>query len=372
MKILFLAKRSYTGKDLLAERYGRVYEFSRFLADQGHQVRGIALDYRYGAGDWRQEDANPEWCSLRLFPWPVSGLRRYRNAVRQTISGFAPDILVSVSDIYHVILADRLAQQYGIVHVADLYDDYECFSAARLPGARRLFRKALSRARGIICVSNTLREHVLATAGPACEPCVIRNAVDRGRFQPQDKSACRDRFKLPGQAIIVGLGGAIARSRGGQELLDAYCMVREQRPDIHLALAGRVMGGLRMPVTETIHYVGELPYDEMPAFYNALDVGVITNTRSCFAQYCFPQKFHEMRACNLPVVVAEIGDVAESMQQCRHGLYEPGDRSALAAAMISQVNQRCLPDIPVPDWAEQGTILLAYLERLHAGGGRVV
>jgi glycosyltransferase involved in cell wall biosynthesis len=372
MKILFLSKRAYTGKDLLAERYGRVYEFSRQLADQGHRVRGIALDYRRGAqaaAGWAQA-ANPEWRSFPLFPWPPGGLRRYLQAIRQTMSVFAPDVVVSVSDVFHVILGDRLARRYGSVHVADLYDDYECFAAARLPGARRWFRKALSRAHGISCVSNILKEHVLATAAPACDPCVIRNGVDRGRFQPQDKSACRDRFNLPVQALLVGLGGAIAKSRGGQELLDAYRTLHAQRPDIHLVLAGRVMGGLEIPVADTIHYLGELAYDEMPVFYNALDVGVITNIRSAFARYCFPQKFHEMRACNLPAVVAAIGDVTESMQQCRHGLYEPGNHAALAAALLRQVEQRCLPDIPVPDWEQQGALLLAYLERVHAAARR--
>ena len=83
------------------------------------------------------------------------------------------------------------------MHVADLYDDYECFGAARLPGVKWLYRKALSRADGIVCVSNSLKGHVMSTARPSNEPQVILNAVDKALFRPLAKSECRERLDLP-------------------------------------------------------------------------------------------------------------------------------------------------------------------------------
>jgi teichuronic acid biosynthesis glycosyltransferase TuaC len=369
MKILFLSKRAYTNKDLLAERYGRIYEFSRYLAGLNHRVYGIALDYRRGEqfDGWKQEAGNPDWRSYPLFPRPIAGLNHYLRAVRRLILEISPDVLVSVSDVYHVILGDWLARQYGILHIADLYDDYECFGAARFPGVIWRYRKALSRADGVVCVSNSLKRYVMYTARPANKPQVILNAVDKGQFRPLDKYACRDHFDLPRHTILVGLGGAISKSRGVQILLDAYRKVFEQRSDIHLVLAGPILGSMQIPNRENIRYLGELAYDEMPAFYNSLDVGLITNIKSRFAEYCFPQKFFEMRACNLPVVVPAIGDVKESMMQCSQGLYAPGNTDELARAIVSQVNDCCLADIAVPDWNLQGKILANYLEKLHAG-----
>ena len=368
MKILFLSKRAYTNKDLLAERYGRIYEFSRHLAELSHSVYGIALDYRRGErlDGWKQEAGNPDWRSYSVFPRPIAGLSHYLKAVRRLILEISPDILVSVSDVYHVILGDWLAQQYGILHIADLYDDYECFGAARFPGIIWRYRKALSRADGIICVSNRLKIYVMSTARPAKEPRVILNAVNKELFRPQDKSECRARFDLPRNRILIGLGGAISKSRGAQVLLDAHEKVLEQRSDIHLVLAGPFLGNIKIPSTEKIHYLGELAYREMPAFYNSLDVGLIINTKSRFAEYCFPQKFFEMRACNLPVVVPAIGDVTKSMMQCTQGLYAPGNKDELAKAIVSQVNNSCLADIAVPDWNLQGNILADFLVKLCA------
>ena len=99
MKILFLSKRAYTSKDLLAERYGRVYEFSRHLAAQGHEVYGVALDYRWrnrAGADWQREAAGPDWRSCPIFPQPLAGLGRYLKTVRQLIDDVSPDVLVSV------------------------------------------------------------------------------------------------------------------------------------------------------------------------------------------------------------------------------------------------------------------------------------
>lgn len=369
MKILYLSKRAYTNKDLLDDRFGRVYEFSRALVREGHSVHGVALDYRRGRPDaalWEPGASDPDWRPYSLFPRPLHGLYRYLQAIRRLASELSPDVVVSVSDVYHVILGDWLSRQARCTHVTDLYDNYECFGAARLPGVRRLYRRALSRANGITAVSNSLKEHVLATARPACEPQVILNAVDRELFRPVDKSACRRQFDLPQDGVLVGLGGTISRFRGAHTLLEAHKKVLATGRDVHLVLAGAVTGGMDIPCGERVHYLGELAYGDMSRFYNALDAGIIINSDSIFAQCCFPQKFFEMRACGLPVIVAAIGDVKEFMGQCPGGLYKPGDVDDLAQAIARQVTERCMADVDVPDWDQQGKQFTAVLQGIHA------
>ena len=46
MRILFLCKRQYTGKDLLDDQYGRLFEFPRILSQRGHRVAGFSVSYR--------------------------------------------------------------------------------------------------------------------------------------------------------------------------------------------------------------------------------------------------------------------------------------------------------------------------------------
>lgn len=366
MKILILSKRIYTNKDLVADRYGRVYEFSRELARQGHQVIGVALDYRRGVHDEcaDAEDANPRWLARTLFPGPLRGLRRYRGEVRALMEAWAPDVLVSVSDVYHVILGDWLGRKYSVTHVADLYDNYESFAAARLPGVIGRYRKALRRASGISCVSASLKDYLLERVGPRSEPRVILNAVDKDIFHPLDRDECRQRLGLPVQGRIVGLGGSISEYRGVNAVFRAHRSLVEAGQDVHLALAGAVAGDAEIPDSPHVHYLGQLDYADMPYFYNSLDAGIVTNKDNPFSRYCFPQKFFELCACARPVVVASVGDVREYISPCEQGLFAPGDSRQLALALEKQLQAPCLVNVPVPDWAEQGARLAALLEAL--------
>ncbi|MDB4308178.1 hypothetical protein N9985_02745 [Gammaproteobacteria bacterium] len=105
MKILILSKRFYTGKDLVGDRYGRVFEFSRWLASRGHEVHGLAFDYLRrdtGQGDSGIAEAGLRWDIIKLFPGPVAGIGRYRASITKVVEGFSPDVVLSVSDVYHV------------------------------------------------------------------------------------------------------------------------------------------------------------------------------------------------------------------------------------------------------------------------------
>ncbi len=364
MKILILSKRIYTNKDLVADRYGRVYEFSRELARCGHQVCGVALDYRRGMHDeWTDaEDANPRWLAYPLSPGPVRGLRRYYREVQALLKAWQPDVLLSVSDVYHVILGDWLARKYAVNHVVDLYDNYESFGAARLPGVIGRYRKALRRAGGISCVSASLRNYLLEQVGTHCEPRVIHNALDKDNFHPMDRDECRRRLGLPVSCRIVGLGGSISEYRGVNAVFRAHRSLIESGHEIHLALAGAVAADAEIPESPYIHYLGQLDYADMPYFYNALDVGIVTNKDNPFSRYCFPQKFFELCACARPVVVAAVGDVSEYISPCEQGLFPPGDSHRLALALEKQLETPCLANVTVPDWAEQGARLAGLLE----------
>ena len=374
MKILFLSKRVYTNKDLVRDRYGRVYEFSSALAGLGHRVCGLALDYRRrGFAETRvePEGVNPEWYSRNLFPNPIGGLRKYIAGVAGLVDEFSPDVLISVSDVYHVILGDWLARQYGITHVIDIYDNYEIFKAARLPGMVALYRRALSRANGVVCVSRNLKRYVLATCNPTKEPEVITNAVNEDVFTPHDKDACRRRFGLQSDKALIGLGGAMFKRRGMETIFQAHRVLADANPDIHLVLAGSTDETTAIPESGDVHYLGKIDYRDMPLFYGALDVGIIINRDTSFARYCFPQKFFEMLACGLPMVVAAIGDVKDMMAGCSQALFRPGDANGLAEAILMQHARPCRPDIEVVSWERQGALLSEFLEKtstLEAGG----
>lgn len=366
MRILILSKRHYTAKDLIRDKYGRVFEFSRSLASRGHQVFGVALDYRRSKAGLRSEimrEGGLRWESMGLFPNPVAGVWRYLKKIRRIVEELRPDIILSVSDVYHVLVGDWLAKKTGHMHVVDLYDNYESFSAARIPGVILLFRKAVARADGIVCVSHPLKNYVHEVYKRSSKPFVITNAVDKSRFFPRERWDCRRHVGLPEEGRLVGLGGAIGSARGVSAVFEAHLGLLARYPDVHLVLVGRVDKDTVIPESANIHYLGELEYEAMPLFYGALDVGLVVNRDSAFARYCFPQKFFEMLACATPIAVSGTGEVVELMVGCESALFQPGDAQDMARAIGRQLESPCIPDVEKPSWDEQGAKLSRYLEK---------
>jgi len=367
MKILILSKRFYTGKDLVGHRYGRVFEFSRRLALRGHEVRGLAFDYHQkdtSRGSCSVCEAGLKWDAIRLFPKPVSGIGRYCEIIRKAAEDFAPDILMSVSDVYHVLAGDWLAKKYGLLHVVDLYDNYESFIAARIPGIAPLFRRAVARAAGIVCVSHPLKRFVLDTCRPDTDPLVVMNAVDTAHFYPRDRLPCRQHFSLPEDVKLVGLGGAIGRNRGIQAVFKAHEALMDQDPGVHLVLAGPLQKGTRIRGNRNVHYLGELDYAEMPLFFGALDAGIIANRDNAFSRFCFPQKFFEMVACSTPVCAAATGEVVDMMESCKQALFQPENEVDMTRAIRKQLEVPCYPEVEVSSWGHAGAVMSNYLESL--------
>jgi teichuronic acid biosynthesis glycosyltransferase TuaC len=266
--------------------------------------------------------------------------------------------------VFHVILGDWLAAKHGLRHVVDLYDNYESFSAARIPGSVPLFRRALRRADGIVCVSQPLATYVRDQCRLKTIPHIIRNAVDKNLFLPRNKIACRQKLNLPEGEILVGYGGAIAVSRGIDVLFQAHKELKAVNPNIQLVLAGAIDNRTKIPSNKDVHYLGELEYTSMPEFFGSLNVGVVSNRDSSFGRYCFPQKFFEMLACDTPLVTASTGEMADLMRGCQHALFRPGDAEELVRAIRNQLDTPCRPGIEIPCWSRQGAMLSDYLERV--------
>ena len=369
MRILKISKRFYTGKDLLRDRYGRVYAFSEQLARSGCQVHGVALGYRSGGcGDeirQRHDNGALVWEGYGLGCGSGRGLMGYLRRIEHLCDGFRPDVVFSASDCFNVIWGGRLAERIGCPHVADLYDNFESFGASKVPGVRSLFRSALKRADLIICVSRSLADYVKATCRLPVHPQVITNAVDVDQFRPLDKRHCRQQLNLPGDRLLVGTGGALSRNRGIETILAGFQQLQNNHQGMDLVLAGPLGRGVRIPKNDRIHYLGELPYAKMQFLFNALDVGVISNLDSAFGRYCFPQKFHEMVACRLPIVAASVGDLPDLMRTCQEALFAPGSVDRFQEALEYQLANQCLVPESALSWQKQGEKLATLLDRFR-------
>lgn len=354
MRIAFLCKRRYMSKDVILDRYARLYEIPFQLARLGHDVRGFCLSYqRQAEGHWEHEalPGKLTWESRspgRLF---LPGLLAYPHHLLRDLREFSPDLLIGASDIPHVALSAWLAKRLGIPLAVDLYDNFEGFGQARIPGMVAALRHAVRGAALVTTTSEPLRQLVVNDYRAQGEVIAMPSTVDKTIFHPLDRAACRRALGLPADAMLIGTAGGLHRDKGVDALYAAWELISTQSPEAHLVLAGPIDSGFPPPSDERVHYLGLLPHARTAELFSALDVGVIYLRDTLFGRYCFPQKAYEMLACGLPVAAAKVGVMTHLLSSAAAGLYRPDDAVDLARAVFAQLSHPEIPDISIDDWA---------------------
>jgi len=277
MRILVLTKRQYTNKDLIDDRYGRLYELPGELARRGHQVAGLCLSYRQRKEGHLSgldiDDTKVDWFSVNLGWLVIPGLTHYLKRLEALCVEFRPDMIYACSDAPHIIYGCRVAKKQNIPCVVDLYDNFESFKLTSLPGILPFFKRAVSSAAGVICVSPNLQKYIEKHYYPKGLIDTIPNGIPSDLFHPMDRLKCRKKLGLPVDAKLIGTAGALGPNRGIDVLFDGYKELAIENPAIHLVMAGSVDPGITLPEGEKIHYLGNLDYQDIPKLFNALDVG---------------------------------------------------------------------------------------------------
>lgn len=354
MRVAFLCKRQYMGKDVILDRYARLYEIPFQLARLGHEVRGFCLSYQgHGEGAWEHAvtGGSLAWESRSLDALVVPALAAYPWRLCRRLREFQPDVLLGASDIPHVVLASWLARRLRLPFAVDLYDNFEGFGQARIPGFVTLLRRAVRRAGLVTTTSEPLRRLVVEDYGAHGTVVSLPSSVDKAVFHRRYRDGARDRLGLPRGVPLVGTAGGLYREKGIQPLYAAWEQVAARRPDVHLVLAGPVEAGLPRPEGDRVHYLGHLAHAQVADLFGALDVGVISVLDTAFGRYCFPQKAYEMLACGLAVVASDVGAMADLFAGLPQVLFRPGDANALADALLRQLDRPTVPEVPIDDWA---------------------
>lgn len=332
MHILMLCKRQYTGRDLLDDRYGRLYSLPVGLASRGHSVTVILASYRPRGRVDRMENG-VRWRSVDLLPCPIAVTAAWHDAAASQ----TPDVVVASADALQLVGGARFARELGCPVVLDLYDDYESFALTRLPGLRTALRIACSRADAVVAVSGTLARTLSARGVDSSRVHVLGNGVPEGFVPIEDRAAARQRLGLPMDATLVGTAGALNNARGIRDLLGAVRLLQSSFPALRLAVAGPRDSAFSAQLPPGSIDLGQRPHKDVALLFRALDVGVICNRDSAFARACHPMKLVEMVACGTPVVAADVGEVSHLLSTRPDARYPPGDAAILAERILCQI-----------------------------------
>jgi len=350
LNILVLCKRRYTNRDLIGERYGRLYHLPAELAARGHRVDVLCLDYPWNKRTKRDRDEEGVAWHSHAFPW--GALSFSGRAVRMG-RRMQANLVLGMADSIYGVWAESVARKLGCSYAFDLYDNFETFTNIKLPGMSAKYRSALQNASVLSCVSDHLKDYIKDRYSPSGGLVTVPNYVDGTVFRPLNKQECREALGLPQQVPLVGFFGAIDHDRGINELFRGWEEVREKRPDAWLILAGKVGSNVRLPGTESqVRYLGLLPFDRMPACINACDVVTVFNIDSPFGRHCFPQKLCEYMACGVPIVATDVGAVSEFLRSWPCCKYAQGRTEQFAERTLAFINGLKVDYGRVPTWSD--------------------
>ena len=292
------------------------------------------------------------------------GLLAYLCRIEDIIVSSKPDIMIGASDPLYVVISFIFAKYYGIpVHI-DLNDDYEHFNSARIPRLLDLYRTAVKNTDGLSLVSSALDNKAKDEYGREGGSIVIENGTNTDVFKLGSKKQARTKLNLPLQGRIFGYTGSLTKSRGIEEIIDAFFNVHEIYRDSYLILAGRRQPGVRVPQHEHLLYLDWLESEQIPLIIQSLDVAIVGGRSESYIPYCYPQKAVEYLACGTPFIAPAVGSFGDKMSIYPECLYDPEDVSSITRAMIKMLKDPVIPDLQFATWMDQVKRLDRYLDKI--------
>jgi glycosyltransferase involved in cell wall biosynthesis len=233
------------------------------------------------------------------------------------------------------LIADRLGVP---VVISARGTDINLFS--RMPLIRPLIRKALTRADGVIAVSDSLRRRMIELGVEPDKVAVIRNGVDREVFYPRDRNEARRKLRLDPEAGVLVSVGALVPLKGVDRLIDAMALARDSDRNARLklyvigegprraALESRIAG---LGLADRVFLPGQREQSELADWYSAADLFCLASHR----EGC-PNVVLEAMACGTPVIASDVGGVGELISRPGYGLLLPEPTAETFAGAISK------------------------------------
>ena len=312
------------------------------LRAEGHQVHVLA---RPGTRNHDQllSRGLPVLSSLRLHPdapwrWPsdVRRLRRWQQAEG-----------IDLVNVFHAaelplhLLAARGAGGPAVVRTR---------GTARPVSAHALNRAVYSRwCAGVITSAEVLRRELLSRLGMPPErvrtihyPALPPEAGQAARTDAA-RTALQASLGLPGDALLVGIVGRVAREKGHRVLLEAWHAVAAAQPRAVLVIAAKGYPGeaaerefletrvAALGLGERVRWLGFR--EDLPAVMRGLDVGVVPSLSS--ELNC--RVAMEFFAVGTPVVAFPTGALPEVIAHGESGLLAANHSAAALAELLEQL-----------------------------------
>lgn len=173
---------------------------------------------------------------------------------------------------------------------------------------RQWTEKILHEASHVVAVGEALYKEISSEYKiPATKLSIINMGVNREVFKPYSKKEIRKEFKISEGVEPVLFVGNIIREKGLSELVEAFKVVKEKRPQAELFLIGASRNvsyreELNQLMGKGVHFIEPLPQVELAKWMSAAEVFVLPSHLEGFGLVAV-----EAMSCHTPVIGSDVG-----------------------------------------------------------------
>lgn len=345
----------YTFRSLSILREQRKRGWTTFHLSSPKQMSGNALEEVVDGWHFFRTPPVP------VSPWPGLGelalMRQLERRLQQVAEQVRPHVLHAHSSVLNAWPALRVGKHLGIPVVYEVRAFWEDAAvdhgtttegSVRYQLSRRLETMAMQRAAHVFTLCDGLRADILGRGIGLDKVTVIPNAVDVDSFKPAEvpNAALKHQLGLEG-CCVIGFIGSFYAYEGLDVLLDALPFLLRHRSDLRLLLVG---GGPheaalkaqchRLGLADHVIFTGRVPHDQVPTYYNVVDVLAYPRHAMRLTELVTPLKPLEAMALGRVLIASDVGGHKELIRHGHTGiLFKAGSAEELAQAVLDLLAQ---------------------------------
>jgi glycosyltransferase involved in cell wall biosynthesis len=256
---------------------------------------------------------------------------------------------MSYSGVLAALICKRVIGCHLIVDTGDAIHELARSmgrSAAGLWLTRLLEKVSLSMADRIV-VRGTFHQRLLSARGIRAE--LIRDGVDANQFAPAKADDLRKQHGLDGALTVGVLGSSVWNEKlrwcYGREMVEAIRLLKDL--PVKGVMIGDGSGIARLEslckeygILDRVRFIGRVPYPELPAYLNLMDVCLSTQTNDVVGQVRTTGKLPLYLAAGRYVLASKVGEAALVLSEdmlIEHGGAEDAEYSEKLARRVASL-----------------------------------
>ena len=275
----------------------------------------------------------------------------FRKRVAQAVETERPDVLHAASPGRNAQVAIDVGHYYGlpvVYEVRGLWHDSGVAQGMLVPDSEAYRQQhaqhvnAMRQADAVVTLSEVLKAECIREGIDEDKIGVVPNGVAVEHYAPKDRSGeLANRLGIESGDVVLGYIGLVRSLEGLRLLLQACVTLRGRYDHLKVLIVG---GGRDLPalqreadergLADVVIFTGEIPHDQIAAYYAMLDVFVIPRTRSRVTELVTPMKPYEAMAMEKAVVVSDVAALTEVVTDGETG-------RVFAADDVESLTQTC-------------------------------